>query len=124
LTFKPYQLVGHFVQLIAQRADKLGGLGGIAFIHGESIARLALSQTSEMAAAVHNPLNETKTPGHRGEDQGGPNYCSNAEMADLVPRSSCRGAATSHLTWNRAGRIGGMIPGRIGADPINYKDTE
>jgi hypothetical protein len=33
LTIKPDQLAGHFGQLIAQRPDKLGGLGGIAFIH-------------------------------------------------------------------------------------------
>jgi hypothetical protein len=45
LTFKPRQLAGHFVQLIAQRADQLHGLGGIASIHGGSVARLALSQT-------------------------------------------------------------------------------
>jgi hypothetical protein len=33
LTFEPYQPAGHFVQLIAQRADQVQGLGDVACIH-------------------------------------------------------------------------------------------
>ena len=33
LPFEPHQPAGHFVELLAQRADQLHGLGGIAFIH-------------------------------------------------------------------------------------------
>jgi hypothetical protein len=43
VTFEPRQLAGHFLQLIAQRADQLHGLGGIAFIHGGIVASLASS---------------------------------------------------------------------------------
>jgi len=34
--------VGHFVQLIAQRADQFHGLGGIAFMHGGIVAPLVM----------------------------------------------------------------------------------
>jgi hypothetical protein len=43
--FQPSQLTGHFVHHITQSPHQLHGLGGIAFIHGRSVARLALSQT-------------------------------------------------------------------------------
>ena len=35
---KPRQPAGHFVQLIAQRADQLHGLRGIMLIHGGIVA--------------------------------------------------------------------------------------
>jgi hypothetical protein len=35
LAFDPGQLVGHLVQLMAQRADQLHSLGGIAVTHDE-----------------------------------------------------------------------------------------
>jgi hypothetical protein len=41
------KLAGHFEQLIVQRADKLGGLWGIASIHTGGVAQLALSQTAK-----------------------------------------------------------------------------
>ncbi len=44
LTFEPRQLAGHSVQLIAQRAHQLNGLGGIAFVHGRIVASPASSR--------------------------------------------------------------------------------
>jgi hypothetical protein len=38
LAFHPGQLGGHLVQLMAQRADQLHGLGGIAVPHEEMVA--------------------------------------------------------------------------------------
>jgi hypothetical protein len=87
LTFEPHRLVGHFVQLTAQPADKLGGLGGIAFVHGGSVARLALSP--KWTRAAHNPLTKRNylvtVPVDRV--RGGLINYSDADLGDLVPCS-------------------------------------
>jgi hypothetical protein len=44
VAFKPRQLAGHFVELVAQRADQFHGLGGIMFVHGGIVASLVSSR--------------------------------------------------------------------------------
>jgi hypothetical protein len=56
LTFKPRQLAGHCVQLIAQRAHQLDGLGDIMFIHDGIVASLA----------APGRRNESARPGEQG----------------------------------------------------------
>ena len=65
------KLAGHFEQLIVQRADKLGGLWGIASIHTGGVAQLAFPKLRN-GSSVHDPLNTTKTPGHRSPTSGRP----------------------------------------------------
>jgi hypothetical protein len=61
------KLAGHFEQLIVQRADKLGGLWGIASIHAGGVAQLALSQTCEIARAftIHSTQRKHLVTVHR-----------------------------------------------------------
>jgi hypothetical protein len=54
LTVEPRQLVRHLVQLIAQRADQLHGLGDIDFNHAGMVARSPLP-VGETAQAVTIP---------------------------------------------------------------------
>ena len=51
--------MGHFVQLIAQRADQFHGLGGIAFIHAGIVAPLVLFWLSGMMTINSNETNIT-----------------------------------------------------------------
>ena len=95
LTVEPRQLVRHLVQLIAQRADQLHGLGGIDFIHAGMVAPLT-SFCRRNGSGRDNPLD--KACRHRNRPAANRRRPPFTATANLSPqRGHLRRNCTEHL---------------------------